>query len=1118
MKNLKRFFSLWAMTSLLVVSIVPTALAAPGDVFNEVSEDVTVDQFLSAEYLLMSESGEYYRLGLVSLDVEEMNYVGGAFYHKGELGPVLNSWVYGTMVETTDGDEKAVVKLDGEWCWGGEAVTTTPTTTEEGTVVTVPAGNPMGEVNITFWMDGAVSAGKGYWNYYDDIEEAYGYDYEEELSTANEDFVIVESARSAYAKDEAAEIATEVQNCWALYEYQTGETTEDPGVTCELGVNPTELTTEEVFSGEYLLVDQGAFAGQRVSLVTLDDEQLQAYGLPATYDSAGVWYTRGEVPYPNRVLVGASTVTEGGSLKLEDYIGDVDLDNIKVNQTLTFDGVWFNLGDGDVLYDLVGEIGDEEADGTLDDAYYYGGDVHIDFRQIYFGAEDAQRPLYMVTCDGYITDGGYTYPFACGETGRSKHAQSEIVELEEMVVEYMSGVEEEEVEEALEETEDEVTVESEGETEVEAEETLTEEELETEQDDYVEETYEDVEADVWYAEYIDSEYWSGKACETGRGTCFDGSAPVLRSQAAKLVKAVLDKRGIVRDLDNCNASFKDVPAGEWYAKAVETMDCLGIMTGTGDGSNFEPGSQLTRAQAATVLARALGGSDTLLSYYNDVLADDCGAQDFVDLEGKESEWYYDTAGVMACMGIITGIEHEDGMYFEAETVVNRAQFAAMLDRAVKYNAYGYNEDMYEVATDGTYPYLVLVSNEPTTMDSCDFYPGPDVESVTVVSTDEEVFYLGDATNWMLMNDNKCNGKKGVQAMMGEPGYGPRGDNGYTSMGSGFAVFHVGTDLMNADGIVVTEVGDNEDEEENVYLYAAADPSDPSKWVYLGMNSVAEIETSIEEGGAEGSLEEQAEEEDPADMEEPVNESEGEATTEETVEEAMSFSVDLSGESMGNETDAMGEASFTLEGNDLSYDITVEGLFKDITGAHIHNYTDGGSVLATLTFTGDVTSGNWSSEGTWSDLTDAQIEQLSQAEWYVNVHTAEFPNGEISGFILQDETLLFESTLGAVSSEVTTTGSGEGSFVLNGTELEYVVTVEGLNKDLTSGHIHNADGDVILTLTFSGDAASGEWSASGTWNVTNTQILDLMEGEYYVNLHTADYPDGEVSGHINYVQE
>src|SRR3989338_6450245 len=131
MKNLKRFFSLWAMTSLLVVSIVPTALAAPGDLFNEVSEDVTVDQFLSAEYLLMSESGEYYRLGLVSLDVEEMNYVGCAFYHKGELGPVLNSWVYGTMVETTDGDGKAVVQLDGEWYWGGEAVTTTTTTTEE---------------------------------------------------------------------------------------------------------------------------------------------------------------------------------------------------------------------------------------------------------------------------------------------------------------------------------------------------------------------------------------------------------------------------------------------------------------------------------------------------------------------------------------------------------------------------------------------------------------------------------------------------------------------------------------------------------------------------------------------------------------------------------------------------------------------------------------------------------------------------------------------------------------------------------------------------------------------------------------------------------------------------
>lgn len=1104
MKGLKRQLSLLTLIALLSIMVLPgSVLAAPGavvsDIQTEVSEDVTVNQFLSAEYLLFDNEGGYWRLGLVSVDVDEMNHVGGAFYNKGGLGPVLDSWVYGTMVETVDEEGKEVVQLDAEWYWGGEgsSVEMATTTNEEGETVNYVSGNPMGEVNITFWMEGGVPAGVGYWNYYEDIEDAYGYDYEEEVATANREFVLVESARSQYAKEEAAEISAEVEACLAIY-----EGTAEEGTECELGVNPAELTPEEVFAAEYLLVDQGAFGGQRVSITYLDQEELQAYGLPATYNTAGVWYTRGEVPYPNRVLVGSTTLQEGGELFFKDYLGNVELDNIEVYQTLTFDGVWFNLGDGDVLYDLVGEIGDEEADMTFDDAYYYGGDAHIDFRQVVFGSDDAERKLYMVTCDGYITDQGYTYPFMCGETGRSKHAQSEVKELEEEILTYMEDVDEEDIEEVVieEETVDETSVESEDGEAVEEEEMVAEEEIEQEQEEYIDETYEDVEEDVWYAEYIDSELWSGVGCPNGRGQCFDGSAPVLRAQAAKLVKAVLDKRGIVRDAQSCSSSFDDVAAGQWYAAAVEALNCMGIMTGKSDGSNFEPGAKMNRAEAATVLARALGGSDVLLSYYNTVLGRDCGANQFVDLQGKEEEWYYDTAGVMACMGIITGIEHEDGMYFEPETQVNRSQFAAMLGRATKYNAYGYKSGIYPIASDGTYPYLVLVSITPETMDSCDFYPGPDVESVSVVSVDGEVSYLGASVSWMLMNDNLCNSKKGIQAMMGQPGYGPRGNNGYTSMGSGFAVFETDIDLMNADGVVVTEVGDSDEEVEDVYLYAAADPGDPASWVYLGVNSIGgTIEEDIDDGGAEGSIEEQdlyEEDTTAPDLavisiwagedyiyytignigDEDVSEDlvddvlftvdsssesqvyytysasmiddgvflmaggshEGaayiltenmdvtvcidsmgvvtddadtsnncmtetfEVESETTIEEeALNFFATLSGEDQGIETEATGMGAFVLEGNSLSYSITVESLFEDITGVHFHDYPSGGTVEVTLEIAGDVLTGKWLSNGV-VDLTDEQVKELKAGSWYVNVHTSDNPNGEISGFIFTDD--------------------------------------------------------------------------------------------------------------------
>ncbi|MBI1187852.1 MAG: CHRD domain-containing protein [Alphaproteobacteria bacterium] len=79
-------------------------------------------------------------------------------------------------------------------------------------------------------------------------------------------------------------------------------------------------------------------------------------------------------------------------------------------------------------------------------------------------------------------------------------------------------------------------------------------------------------------------------------------------------------------------------------------------------------------------------------------------------------------------------------------------------------------------------------------------------------------------------------------------------------------------------------------------------------------------------------------------------------------------------------------------------------------------------------------------------------------------------------------------------------------------LEYTVTYSGLSGPAVAAHIHGpADpgADAPPVITFS-DAAH---PISGTATLTEAQAADLLAGRYYVNVHTAANPGGEIRGHI-----
>ncbi len=95
------------------------------------------------------------------------------------------------------------------------------------------------------------------------------------------------------------------------------------------------------------------------------------------------------------------------------------------------------------------------------------------------------------------------------------------------------------------------------------------------------------------------------------------------------------------------------------------------------------------------------------------------------------------------------------------------------------------------------------------------------------------------------------------------------------------------------------------------------------------------------------------------------------------------------------TDATGvlEATLTPGSNVLTWKVTYSGLSGPATAAHFHGPAMAGQNAGVVVpFTGGVTSPITGS----ATLTPSQAADLSAGKWYVNVHTAAHPGGEIRG--------------------------------------------------------------------------------------------------------------------------
>jgi trimeric autotransporter adhesin len=181
------------------------------------------------------------------------------------------------------------------------------------------------------------------------------------------------------------------------------------------------------------------------------------------------------------------------------------------------------------------------------------------------------------------------------------------------------------------------------------------------------------------------------------------------------------------------------------------------------------------------------------------------------------------------------------------------------------------------------------------------------------------------------------------------------------------------------------------------------------------------------------------------------------------------------------------------------------------GAHIHKAPAGsnGEVVYGLMPLGKTMSGDQA-------FTAADVADLKAGLLYVNLHTADHAGGEggeLRGQILQPGDRLFRAVLTGDEEvpAVTTTATGSVQLVLSSDNTS--ATYQGIFSGMTAtaAHLHEgaagATGMNIYDLTYDG------MSVYGNLTLTADDLADIEGDNWYVNLHSAANPTGEVRGQL-----
>ena len=218
------------------------------------------------------------------------------------------------------------------------------------------------------------------------------------------------------------------------------------------------------------------------------------------------------------------------------------------------------------------------------------------------------------------------------------------------------------------------------------------------------------------------------------------------------------------------------------------------------------------------------------------------------------------------------------------------------------------------------------------------------------------------------------------------------------------------------------------------------------------------------------------------------------------------------------TSGYGVATFILNAtrDTLCVSVTVRDLSSAITTAHIHEGSYGLSGPPIIDLTPFISGNRINATLTGGMITPQIVGALIARQFYINVHTSNFVNGEIRGQIELETDFHFKASLSGaeVVPAVNTPAIGIASFDLH-KDYMYLgikVQVTGLSGPVTTAQLHygapQVNGPEVAWLDsfIDGNTIICEIPDS-------IFIYDLLAGNIYININTAANPIGEVRGQI-----
>jgi hypothetical protein len=201
----------------------------------------------------------------------------------------------------------------------------------------------------------------------------------------------------------------------------------------------------------------------------------------------------------------------------------------------------------------------------------------------------------------------------------------------------------------------------------------------------------------------------------------------------------------------------------------------------------------------------------------------------------------------------------------------------------------------------------------------------------------------------------------------------------------------------------------------------------------------------------------------------------------------------------------GWAVLSADMKSLTYRMTVAKLNTPATGGHFHaGGTGGGNVVEEINLAGNTTA------GTWANLPDSIVAHLLAGELFINVHTGTYPGGEIQGYLQLAHGTGFTISMDASQEpgSILSGAQGTGFAVLDSlqTNLTFDITIAGLSAALTASHFHVLPSPVVHAISFVDSTSQGVWTG-----VSSTNVASLLQGNLYANVHSSNYPGGEIRG-------